>query len=594
MLERAELAVLLPQQGVTLPLKEADARAEHKRVELASRPPSAGFDWRRWSRPLLWSSMAAAAALMITLFAPQPGNEQASRMARLERRDSTRILVEAPESDNQPFDTVATDDDSLFGGQPESGDRPLMKKEAAPRGRYAPPRDVAASSRTEMPSIGLNAAPLQTNAPVSLSAEEPLAQNLVVVCEVTSQAAEQNYFARVLERNRVSVDATQRSSGSDAATDADSDTVVRDQQNGYAFESTASPAREAAGAQTQSAERKQTIYVVEASQQQLTNVLADLQGDRTDVLAVNVDPAPQIPAQQALTFFCRGYDSEKPAPRAGSRRRGRFARAAFRLRSPIGAVPAVSPVEQKLTESNTVEAAPKLTPQSPAEAPAVEHPEPILVPETEDLLGRTNPQAWYSRNQLRQQIPVDEQRRLLRELKNLSDPPPPTTAGLAVETPKVESTQRRAMQNSSRARQIELPRLSQINAGVAVEGTSSDRAQILQREQATNRAKSAADTSPKELSGGGSPSKDGEVRRGSRQFSADSLREPPAARSMQSAQQIRPPMPEPPSVAVQQTSEEPLVKAVFVIQAAAGGQTPATSEAGVPSSEASPAETPQP
>ena len=158
-------------------------------------------------------------------------------------------------------------------------------------------------------------------------------------------------------------------------------------------------------------------------------------------------------------------------------------------------------------------------------------------------------------------------------------------------------TQQTALPNNSRARQIELPRFSQIDAGVQLQELSPDFVERDRRGPALNQAKPAAERPPHELCGGGGATK-GEPRgRTSGQRAAESRAAPTAAQAAQSAQQPQPQSQPLAGAAAAVVSapptdgEEPLVKAVFVIQAgpAVAAETAPANQSPAPNAASSPA-----
>ena len=557
-IERAERAVLLAPTGETR-LSPATVRPpEDNRVDLASRPPGAGFDWKRWSRPLLWSAMAAAAALMVMFLSPSELKDTGP-LARFESKDASKIPVEAPV---RPELTVSADadSDSLFRSEPAAGRMPMLKKEASSPSAVSAPAEIVVT-KPGVPGVELNAFAAPASAPPNMPAEQPLAQNLVVVCEVTPQAADQNYFAQVLERNSVSVD------------------VAENLQPRFASTPVAQAAEVDAKQDAGVAGRKQYFYLVEASQRQLTNVLADLQKDRTDVLAVDVDPAPQIPEQQNLTFYCRGYADEQPAT-APARNNAQ----AMPAQLSDSEAPA-SAVSNELPEIEAAQAAPNLAGQAPVEvpapaaAPAVEQPESAVAAENLGMINRANAKNMNSQNQLRQQIPVEEQRQLLVEFKNLSAQAPATGNGVAQQTAKAESYPLGVTANQSRARRIDLPQIRQFDVGLNQAQAAPDLAHTRRHPNAPNRAKLAEEPVQRELSGGGSPTKDRTQEWYSQQRGANQTSKPGAAAGavMQRSQVAA----DESAAADKLANDEPLMKALFVIQAA-----PAAAESAAPAEQA--------
>lgn len=442
----------------------------------------------------------------------------------------------------------------------------MLKKEAShPSAASAPADNVV--TKPGVPAVELNAFAAPASAPPNTPAEQPLAQNLVVVCEVTPQAADQNYFARVLERNSVSVD------------------VAENQQPRFANEPVAQAAEVDAKQDTGGAGRKQYFYLVEASQQQLTNVLAELQKDRTDVLAVDVDPAPQIPEQQNLTFYCRGYAAEQPTE-ASSRdavqaKPGQLSNS----EAPPSALSDESPEpEAPQAAAEFADQVPVEVP-APAAAPAVEQPAQAVAADNLGTINRANTQNMNSQNQLRQQIPVEEQRQLLVEFKNLSDQAPATGKSVAQQTAKAEPYRLGVSANQSRARQIDLPQIRRFDVGLNQAPAATDLANMRRQLNAPNRAKLAEEPVQRELSGGGSPTKD---RWFSQQSGANQTSKPGAAAGavMQRSQVAA----DESAAADKLANDEPLMKALFVIQAAPAvaesaapaEQAPATNEAVLP------------
>lgn len=432
-LRRAERAVLLPD--TSLPPLAAAADGASARVAAAAAvasdgaPRTAGLDWRRWSRPLLWSALATAASLLIVFFAPDRSavnslalraNTEAERGIATATAESDRAVAAAPDSaDLEAAPARAAAEPSIFGKDP--GPAPLPRDLA----------DMPIPAAAPLAADGHRAkAALDGDSVVAPSA--PLDQNLVVLAEVTPLAIREDYFGQVLMRNSVPVEnvSTAARMGRDRGRSLEQsprETIAK-----------SSPDDRGAGdsVRNEDAVRKEDagysprmVYVVEASQEQLAGVLAQLQRDQQEVLALEVDPAPQVPQQQLLANFNRGQRL-----------------AADELRR--------DPLTDEVAAESIADQAPP-----PDDDPDLQHHAQQTAQPGDALSfeGRQAGEPLYRQNQLRRQIPVEDQRVLQIELRNLSEP------DAAVQTVTEPSARVQNMtQNVARARQVDVDQLRQI------------------------------------------------------------------------------------------------------------------------------------
>ncbi|MBL9125196.1 MAG: zf-HC2 domain-containing protein [Planctomycetaceae bacterium] len=579
-LHQAELSVLLadgkPRDAVLPFSPDGPSLAGNSPDGSAAAAPSPGVDWGRWSRPLLWSSLAAAAALLIAFLTPS--TEPHSSLAR---NTQTFEVAEAPADAPESFD-VDADGASAFAPRAASAPPDHLAKEGMLRkgaAEGAMPR-MGRGAVHESP-LGVNSVELQA-APAPADGEAdpfedagPLSQNLVVFCEVTPRAAQENYFAQVLTRNQVAVESGRSPAREFAAQAAE----VRDESGQENLERPlAETSAVQAGAEGASGMEPPAVYIVEASPQQLENVLAELQNDHTDVLTVNVDPAPQVPAQQELTNFGRGY--AEPAAQVAVPAAGADAVQSYAEPAPAAASTAPSP-------AGNIPVA-----QSPPAPPlnASEVPIQLRMESANRLRGR-------AQNQIRSQIPVKDQQRLYSALEDLSTEVPAEAPDEAA-----AAGVRANRSVNARARQIELEQLRQIAGALPAEGYQAPATPELTVTQdqppdrAANIAKSARSRGEPAAAAAGAA-----VGQPDRRFAKPwqyQVESQPARAPAPGAQQqaVAPPLPTSADAPAEESRpQEPRVKAVFVIQAAQvpavnlpADQTPAPNEAPAPAATPSP------
>lgn len=596
-LQRAERAVLLPE-GDT-----AGGSASQPHGGAAPVPP-AGMDWARWSRPLFWSVLATAAGLMIVVSAPRPHDELA------------QVTASAPAD---LADRAPAGGEGLFASDSDLPDRRFAKESQGGAGvnlnrheHVADESDLAngaVNQPQESRNSGIAAKPGLMFSTDEQVGREPLAENLVVLCEVTPQAVEQGYFAQVLTRNQVTVEGPSPTESQVAAKGG----APRRPANQLG-ESRDSSAIGAGGGDS-----TQTVYLVEASQEQLANVLSQLQQDHLAVLAVNVDPAPQIPAQQELATYSRD-DVSEPS-------------------DPFDEPPAVDSVQLGLSPAapaQSLREMQEVTDNPPPPAAIADAPQPDEMGRKREVQleqGAANGYQYFGQNQLRRQIPVPEQNALSVEFENLtalkaaaSDAGSDSAADFdangrvagRVDRGRVDQkqqaapaksdqrfaqprSQQQSLNANARARQVDLPQFGRIDTirQLVEKGDQVAQDGMISRAAAGQQA---ADPLPGEESGGGSSPKQGYAAPPAIQRSRNNVAKSSRGATSESAVQSTP-RPRAAttdlysgraeqSPAVQVFADEaPLVKAVFVIQARAEpAEPPARNHAlpNAPPSDASP------
>lgn len=577
-LHQAELSVLLadgqPRDGVLpFPLTGPQSAGDAPHGN-ASAAPSPGVDWGRWSRPLLWSSLAAAAALLIAFLTPS--TEPHSSLAR---NTQTFEVAEAPAAAQESVDLDA---DGAVEFAPRAASAPpdhlakdgMLRKGAAEGAMPRMGRGAVHESPLGVNSVELQNAPAKANGEVVQPDDAgPLSQNLVVFCEVTPRAAQENYFARVLTRNQVTVESGRPEVREFAAQAFE----VRDESDQENLERPLDERlAEQAGAAGASGVEPPAVYIVEASPQQLESVLAELQNDHTDVLTVNVDPAPQVPAQQELTNFGRGYAG--PAAQVAIPAAGADAVQSYAEPEPAAASTAPTPAGNVPVAQSAP--APPLN--------ASEAPIQLRMESENRLRGR-------AQNQIRSQIPVKDQQRIYSALEDLS-----TEAPAEAPDEAAAAGVRANRSVNARARQIELEQLRQIAGALPAEGYQAPATPELTVTQdqppdrAANLAKSARRSGEPAAAGTAAGQPD---RRFAKPWQYQVESQPARAPAQRARQQaVEPPLPtDAPTPADESPPQEPRVKAVFVIQAAQvpavnlpADQTPAPNEAPAPAATPSP------
>lgn len=450
-LRQAERAVLLPPTG-------GDNRPAVLPARSIGQPPDVRFDWGRWSRPLLWSAIATAAALLIVVFSPKQ-HEEGMIATSTEPGFMGRELTEGtPRAGEAGADTPAVTGEYLAEARREAVR--LSKEPAAAAVVDSSHLDAATGSSRLAKGGGIPEAP-------EIAARSPLDRNLIVVCEMTPQAVQHQYFTQVLAKNAVAVENISSHLQGDRAADA------------LAAKESRPVAKEVPGSQPRKAGREdetdrtaadgyfaaeevpqQTVYLVEASPQQLVNVLAELQNDRREVLAINVDPAPQIPAQQHLFAYSRDTDtnelqlfsSSQPPASAQSAEQAPAAGAA-----PMPGVSAAAPSAPAETKQEPASQA--LVNQSQTSVSALQPGAPRQTAISDAPSEQRAVDFGHLQNQIRRQIPLEAQQAILSELEIFSN-------ALPEEGQKefARTTSQDALLSNGRAKQIESNRLRRIDA----------------------------------------------------------------------------------------------------------------------------------
>ncbi|HQU43750.1 MAG TPA: zf-HC2 domain-containing protein [Pirellulales bacterium] len=387
------------------------------RVELAERGERrGGFTWQRMRRPLIWASLTLAAGLAIMFL---DRDRAARRQVALApgaagERDGGEIgapagapAAEAPEHplgrtqqaeeksdhDRRSEPSASPNELGLDGASPEKGDASALRapQAAKPRGPNAAPRDEPLTEAAKDAREHATVAGDDMRANAAAAERLPFIagdQTLVVWCYVTPGADYDDSFRKLLAQQNIKwgeetpvaePDSLARESLDDKV--ADTDEALRDPNT--------------------------ELVLVEASEPQIEAVLEALDRDSDRVVAVDVEPAPDLPRQQQYFRYARGLEevNELQQRQAG----------AFRAK-----VPAKKGTAAKATES---------LPESSAAADAKQSPLPGLA---RRLVVRPAVPPADADNKPAEQAPARAVESRLQRA-NKAEATKPTTAGVGGE-----------------------------------------------------------------------------------------------------------------------------------------------------------------
>ena len=301
-LARAERAMLAPSDAATS--SEPDSRAA------ASENVERAWTLDRLRRPLLWSGLAVAAALMVMFFSSdsQLGPEQA--------------IVQGPR-DSDAVDSLGRARNETMRAAPETSglaEEAIMEKagpdvddgrrrSASTAAKVASPQGAdgdAESTRRELRSgaiaggEGAGEGKNGSDAAAFRFAEFANTEEVLIVrCDISPAAVRTKAFQNLLREQNIVWEETPGTARLFAMPAAPVNAFAADEEK---------PAREKVAADgLRIGLGRQELVIVEATHRQLQATLAALQSSPETFLAISVDPAPAVPGQQAwLKQYSRG------------------------------------------------------------------------------------------------------------------------------------------------------------------------------------------------------------------------------------------------------------------------------------------------